>query len=193
MVKHKLILISLIAFVGLWGCGRGDILSKQYVEDILFEMHLSDGVFHTLEQKGKELGSVDTVLRYKSIFEKYKCSRDKFEKSLREYARDKETLDKIYSNLQKRFEETLKDYEGKTLLEFIKSTGTQLFTPFTNDLQSIKKNFENVENFSRLIEKIMNPDENSNETNESENIKNIETNSLKQEMQSEQVLQKVIP
>ena len=174
MTKCKLILAALIALVCWSACGRGDILSKQQLEDILFEIHLSDGVFNTLTQNNLLYDDNNSVFRYKPIFEKYKCSRNKFEKSLREYSRKKETLDKIYANLQKRFEEMLKNYEARTLSELIKDAGNKLFTPFENGLQTVRKNFESIESFKRFVEKIMNADENFDENNSSENTETTE-------------------
>ena len=175
MVKCKLILISIIALVCLLACGRGNILSKQQLEDMLFEMHFSDGVFNTLAQQN-QAQNIDLNLRYKSIFEKYGCSRDRFEKSLREYSRDKETLDKIYANLQERFNEMIKNYEGKTFSEFTQELGNKLFEPFKSIIQPAKENFENIENFTAFIEKIMNIDENDY----SDGIKNMEIDSIQQ-------------
>ena len=186
MAKFKLILATFIALMCLQSCGRGDVLSKQQLEDMLFEMHFSDGVFHTFTQRGLT-ENIDSVFRYKHIFEKYKCSRDKFEKSLREYSRNKETLEKIYANLQKRFEEMLKNYEGRTFLEFTTDVGNKFSEPFKSIIKSTRENFESIENFTDFIEKLMNADENKYH----ENAENLVVDSVKQVMPNNQILQKI--
>ena len=177
MGKCKLIFCAFITLACLSACGRGEILSKQQLEDILFEIQLSDGVFRTLLQNS-QIQDIDSVLKYKNIFEKYNCSRNKFEKSIREYSRNKETLDNIYANLQKRFEEMLKNYEGITFSEFIKRIENKIFEPFDAILQTASKNFENIENFNSLIEKIISIGENDYH----ENTENVEINTTEQEM-----------
>jgi uncharacterized protein YukE len=186
MIKCKLILGALITLVCLSGCGRGDILGKQKLEDILVEIHLSDGVFHTLSHNNI-LQDVDSVFRYKNIFEKFNCSRNKFEKSMREYSRNKENLDKIYANVQKRLEEMLKNYEGITFSEFIQRIENKFITPFSTILQTAGKNFENIENFNSFIEKIKSIDEN----NTSEITDKTEIDSIKQEVPNNKVFKKI--
>ncbi|MDR3287544.1 MAG: DUF4296 domain-containing protein [Prevotellaceae bacterium] len=123
------------------------------LENILFEIHLADGVFNTLTANNK-INNADSIFRYKNIFEKYKCSRNKFEKSMRAYSRKKETIDKIYENVQKRFETLLKNHEGINISELSNGIINKISTPFKNIFSSIDKSFENIENFDDMQNKI---------------------------------------
>ncbi|MDR2064886.1 MAG: DUF4296 domain-containing protein [Prevotellaceae bacterium] len=155
MLKTKLILLVTTAVMCLSGCKTDDILNKRQLEDILFEMHLSDGVVHALASKN-QIQNADTVVRYKAIFEKYKCSRNKFEKSMRVYSRQKETITKIYDNIKLRFEKMLKDFESKDLRNFTKDIIEKFHESLKNALSGIGKYFEDIENISDFAEKLLN-------------------------------------
>ncbi|MDR3226827.1 MAG: DUF4296 domain-containing protein [Prevotellaceae bacterium] len=169
-LKFKLILFVLLPLC-LLGCKKNDILSMPQLENILFEMHLADGVFSTLTANNK-INNADSVFRYKNIFEKYKCSRDKFEKSMRAYSRKKETIDKIYENVQKRFETVLKNYEGISVSEFTNSIINKISTPFKNIFSTVDKSFENIESFDDMQNKISEQNDNLQEDTAIDSAKN---------------------
>jgi hypothetical protein len=167
-LKFKIILIALIA-ISWSSCKNDGILSADKLEDILLEMHLSDGVFHTLNINSK-MQNVDSIFRYKNIFEKYKCSRDMFEKSMRAYSRKQEVIDNIYNNLQERFKTMLNNYEGKNLSDFI----IDIFQKFSLSLKSILspagKQFENVENIKDFVERLLSLHENISENSQTDSL-----------------------
>jgi hypothetical protein len=154
----------------LLGCKTDDILSKQQLEDILFEMHLSDGIIHALTDKN-QIQNADSIFRYKNIFEKYKCSRDKFEKSMRVYSGKKETIDKIYENIKKRFETKLKNLERKTFSDITKNIIDKLHASIKDALSSVKKYFENAENIENVVEKLLNFHEDISPETETDSVK----------------------
>ncbi|MDR2292507.1 MAG: DUF4296 domain-containing protein [Prevotellaceae bacterium] len=155
MLKTKLILLVTVITMCLSGCKTDDILNKRQLEDILFEMHLSDGIVQTLTNRN-HIQNADTIIRYKAIFEKYKCSRDKFEKSMRVYSRQSETITKIYDNIKLRFDRMLKDFESKDLQNITKNIFNKFHIKLKNALSGIDKCFENVENINDFAEKLLN-------------------------------------
>jgi hypothetical protein len=177
MLKIKLILLVSVVAACLYSCKSDDILSKRQLEDMLFEMHLSDGVVHTLSDKMK-VQNADTIIRYKPIFEKYKCSRDKFEKSMRIYSRKKETISEIYGNIQQRFETALKDFESRDMDSgnFIQNVINKLVAPLKNILSETGKFFENIKTTDDFVEKLLNPqtDIHENAHQDSMKFENIE-------------------
>ncbi|MDR2651835.1 MAG: DUF4296 domain-containing protein [Prevotellaceae bacterium] len=161
MLKIKLILI-VTTIMCLLSCKTDDILNKQQLEDMLFEMHLSDGVVHTLVNKN-HIQNADTIVRYKAIFDKYKCSRDKFEKSMRIYSRKKETITQIYDNIKLRFDTMLKDIEGKSFPNFAKDIIEKFSVPLKNIVPKTDKYFENIETVDDFFEKLSDLEKDINE------------------------------
>jgi DNA repair ATPase RecN len=155
MLKTELIIFVTAAIMCLSGCKNDDILNKRQLEDILFEMHLSDGVVQTLANRN-QIQNTDTIIRYKAIFEKYNCSRDKFEKSMRVYSRQKETINKIYDNIKLRFDRMLQDLESKDVQSVVKNIVRKFNMKLKNALTGIDKCFENVENINDFAEKLLN-------------------------------------
>ncbi|MDR1554148.1 MAG: DUF4296 domain-containing protein [Prevotellaceae bacterium] len=154
MLKIKLILVVATAIMALSSCKTDDILNKQKLEDMLFEMHLSDGVVHTLANIN-QIQNADTIVRYKAIFDKYKCSRDKFEKSMRIYSRQKETITQIYENIKLRFETMVKNLEGKDFPNTIKDIVDKFRIPMENIASKVDKYFENIETVDDFLEKLL--------------------------------------
>jgi hypothetical protein len=138
----------------LQACKKNDIADKQQLENILFDMHMADGILHTMSANVQEQG-VDSVFRYKHIFEKYKCSRDKFERTMRVYSKDKEALDLIYTNVRNRFEELQSRYSAQTNLQFAEDILNKFTTPIKNSWSQIDNFFKDVENFDDFKNKIL--------------------------------------
>jgi hypothetical protein len=172
MLKIRLILLASVTVLCLLSCRNDDVLSKRQLEDILFEMHLSDGVVHALNNK-IQLQNTDTtytLIRYKTIFEKYNCSRDKFEKSMRIYSRKKETMIQIYENIKKRFNTALKDFESRGLNNFVKNIIDKACISLKNILLKTGSCFENIKTADDFFEKLMNMQKDTPEHTEKDSV-----------------------
>ncbi|MDR1199713.1 MAG: DUF4296 domain-containing protein [Prevotellaceae bacterium] len=154
MLKIRLVLLVLITVLCLSSCKSDNVLSRRQLEDMLFEMHLSDGIVHTLADK-MQLQSTDTIIRYKAIFEKYNCSRDKFEKSMRVYSRKRETITQIYENIKKRFDTALKDLEGTGTKDFIKNIIDKFCISLKDIFSKTGDFFENIKSTDDFVEKLI--------------------------------------
>ncbi|MDR2126578.1 MAG: DUF4296 domain-containing protein [Prevotellaceae bacterium] len=163
MLKIKLILLASAITICFSACKSDDILSKKQLENMLFEMHLSDGVVHTVANSNQILNT-DTIIRYKAIFEKYKCSRNKFEKSMRAYSRNRDAVTEIYENIKLRFDAMLKHYETKNFQNFTNNIINKFSLPFKNILSETDKYFEKIENIDDFVEQLMNLQKNIPET-----------------------------
>jgi len=141
----------------LSACTKNNIVDKKQLENILFEMHLSDGIFHTMSTNHREQ-NLDSVFRYEHIFKKYKCSRNKFEQSMRAYSKNKDGIDLIYTNVQKRLEVLLSEFDGDKNLYFTEDFKNKLTAPIRDFLLSIENYFKDIENFDDFRNKILNSD-----------------------------------
>lgn len=78
------------------------VLSKQEMEDVLFDYHLTQGM---IEQLNSEQ-SVDNPQRYlDAVFAKHGITAEQFDSSMVWYYRDGRLLPEIYANVHKRLEE----------------------------------------------------------------------------------------
>ncbi|MDR1348641.1 MAG: DUF4296 domain-containing protein [Prevotellaceae bacterium] len=154
MLKIRLVLLFSITVLCLSSCKSDNVLSRHQLEDMLFEMHLADGIVHTLADK-MQLQGADTVIRYKAVFEKYNCSRDKFEKSMRIYSRKRETITQIYENIKQRFDTALKDIESTGMNGFVKNIIDKFHISLKDIFPKTGDFFENIKSADDFVEKLI--------------------------------------
>ena len=164
-LKIRIILFAVTAMTCLSACTKNNIVDKKQLENILFEMHLADGIFHTMAANHREQ-NLDSVFRYEHILKKYKCSRNKFEQSMRAYSKNKDGIDLIYTNVQKRLEVLLSEFDGDKNLYFTEDFKNKLTAPIRDFLLSIENYFKDIENFDDFRNKILNSEENATEGEE---------------------------
>ena len=71
-----------MAVLSLHGCGRNDVIPKDDMTSMLYEMYLLDGF---VEHNPQLRAAADSLSVYAPVLEKYGYDRDFFEKSLRHY------------------------------------------------------------------------------------------------------------
>ena len=74
-----------------------NILSETVFENILKEIHLSEGAFELNKTKNMQNAKLTLANNYTSIYSKYKISSIDFENTLNYYSQHPEKLEKIYS------------------------------------------------------------------------------------------------
>ena len=76
-----------------------NILSETVLEDILKQIHLSEGAFELNKPKNMENAKSTLANNYTSIYSEYKISAIDFKNTLNYYSQHPEKLEKIYSNV----------------------------------------------------------------------------------------------
>ena len=98
------IYLSILACL-LYACSNPEveipenILSETVFENILKEIHLSEGAFELNKTKNMENAKATLTNNYTSIYSEYKISAIDFENTLNYYAQHPEKLEKIYSTI----------------------------------------------------------------------------------------------
>ena len=98
------IYLSILACL-LYACSNPEveipenILSETVFENILKEIHLSEGAFELNKTKNMENAKATLANNYTSIYSEYKISAIDFKNTLNYYAQHAEKLEKIYSNV----------------------------------------------------------------------------------------------
>ncbi len=76
-----------------------NILSETVFEDILKQIHLSEGAFELNKPKNMENAKSTLANNYTSIYSEYKISAIDFKNTFNYYSQHPEKLEKIYSNV----------------------------------------------------------------------------------------------
>ena len=98
------IYLSILACL-LYACSNPEvgmpenILSETVFENILKEIHLSEGAFELNKTKNMENAKATLANNYTSIYSEYKISAIDFKNTLNYYSQHPEKLEKIYSNV----------------------------------------------------------------------------------------------
>ena len=98
------IYLSILACL-LYACSNTEekipenILSETVLEDILKQIHLSEGAFELNKPKNMENAKSTLANNYTSIYSEYKISAIDFKNTLNYYSQHPEKLEKIYSNV----------------------------------------------------------------------------------------------
>ena len=104
------IYLSILACL-LYACSNPEveipenILSETVFENILKEIHLSEGAFELNKTKNMQNAKATLANNYTSIYSKYKISAIDFENTLNYYAQHPEKLEYIYSNVLEKLTE----------------------------------------------------------------------------------------
>ncbi len=85
-----------------------DVIAPEQMEDVLYDYHIAQAMGN--EFNGKERYKKELLLRY--VFEKHHITQADFDSSLVWYARNTKELDKLYENIDKRFETSRKNLEA---------------------------------------------------------------------------------
>ena len=88
-----------------------NILSETVFEDILKQIHLSEGAFELHKTNGMKNAKNELAHNYSTIYETHEITADDFNKTLDYYAQHPEQLEKIYTRI---LEQLIKD---KTILD----------------------------------------------------------------------------
>ena len=98
------IYLSILACL-LYACSNPEveipenILSETVFENILKQIHLSEGAFELNKTKNMENAKSTLANNYISIYSEYEISAIDFKNTLNYYAQHPEKLEKIYSNV----------------------------------------------------------------------------------------------
>ena len=76
-----------------------NILSETVFEDILKQIHLSEGAFELHKTNGMKNAKNELAHNYSTIYETHEITADDFKNTLNYYAQHPEKLENIYSNV----------------------------------------------------------------------------------------------
>lgn len=112
----KKILYILISFVGMASCSSdsSDILSMGEMEDILYDIHLSQNLMFD-ESSDKRVYS--EITNHEAILRKYDITQAEWDSSYNYYCRHADKLHKIYTNLSERIRSEVIDLGGDVSLD----------------------------------------------------------------------------
>lgn len=88
------------------------ILQRDSLIQILVDIHLADAISSTSNFKDIEKRDFSYSC-YQSVFDKYKISKERFDKSMKIYSRDPKNLDLIYEDVLVKMSEL----EGKSMVK----------------------------------------------------------------------------
>lgn len=133
----KKILLFIFALAAVIACDKeaSHILSSGKMEDVLYDYHLAQAMIEELGADDRDKLSQAYI---DAVFEKHNITEAEFDSSLVYYNRDAVTLEKIYKNIQERFEQ-----ENQSLAL---TTGNDIMTAMTQNGDTA-----NIWNASHLI------------------------------------------
>lgn len=106
MSKLGVIFIYLFLLLSLCGCRPLGVMSKDLMEDVLFEIHITENAIIVTNNK---ITDEEKQRYYESIFNKYGISKSEFDKSLEWYSKHPDKYEDIYVRLEKRIDSLEQD------------------------------------------------------------------------------------
>ncbi len=106
--------VLLIALFFFSGCQNDDhkVLSSGKMEDVLYDMTLSNAILTVSPAGSNRLGSYTADEVYNSVLKKYRISSKEFENSIYYYTQNPRKYEKIYVKIGKRLEKQMGKSSG---------------------------------------------------------------------------------
>lgn len=106
-------LVVSAVLVSLVGCRPKGVLSNQEMEDLLYELHMTDGV---IDQAGMVYGHDEEQRAYYAVtMQKLGITQEEFDSSIVWYTHHPQTFNKIYPKVMKRLEDKKAEYTALLL------------------------------------------------------------------------------
>lgn len=103
MIYLRILAVSLLVF--FLGCTHklkeekpvpADLIPKEQMIDICVDLRIMDSMLASNQRKKNKDQNLNELYLHNSIMEKYRITRDQFERSMEYYQRDLKVLDEIY-------------------------------------------------------------------------------------------------
>lgn len=100
----RIFFLLLIVGISIAGCNREkkitgrEFVSRDVLVNVITEIHLMDGITNDIKYYRK-FNPGDSIDLYSSIFDKYGIDRKKYERTINEYSKSPQLLDKVYDEV----------------------------------------------------------------------------------------------